>query len=301
MYIQLKVNPQTRKIKMKLNLTKNLCVFDLETTGLDISNDRIVEISILKISPKGEESNLTLRINPEMPISKESTEIHGITNEDVKDAPTFKDVANQIAEFIGDADLAGYNSNKFDIPLLAEEFLRVDHEFNMRDRKFIDVQNIFHKMEQRTLVAAYKFYCDKNLEDAHSAGADVVATFEVFKAQLKRYKELENDINFLAEFSANNKHKIADFAGRLAYNKKGEIAYNFGKHKGKTIRQVDSEETGYYGWMMSSNFPRYTKLILKEEMDKIKAERKSQKEIRKEKEAKQMENKLNALKDKFSK
>lgn len=258
---------------MNLNLKKNLCIFDIEATGLDVSQDRIVEISILKVTPEGEETELTLRINPEMEISEESISIHGITQEDIKNSPTFKEVAKQIADFIGDADLAGYNSNKFDIPMLVEEFLRVDYHFDMRSRKFIDVQNIFHKMEQRTLAAAYKFYCEKDLENAHSAFADVKATYEVFKAQLKKYDELENDINFLADFSQNNKYKIVDFAGRIAKNNKGELIYNFGKHKGKTVEEVDKVEPGYYGWMMNSNFPRYTKLVLKEEMERIKADR----------------------------
>ena len=286
---------------MSLNLKNDLCVFDIESTGLDVSLDRIVEISMLKTNPAGEESRLTLRINPEIEISKESSEIHGITKEDLKDAPTFKEVADQIAEFIGAADLAGFNSNKFDIPMLAEEFLRVNHSFDMRERKFIDVQNIFHKMEQRTLVAAYKFYCDKDLIDAHSAEADVVATFEVLKAQVQRYEELENDMEFLAEFSTQNKFKVIDFAGRLAENDKGEPVYNFGKHKGKSIEEVDKNEPGYYGWMMNGNFPRYTKSVLKTEMEKIKSKRQETKKIQKEKEEKRMENSLEALKSKFGK
>lgn len=286
---------------MNLNLKKNLCIFDIEATGLDVSQDRIIEISILKVTPEGEETELTLRINPEMEISEESISIHGITQEDIKNSPTFKEVAKQIADFIGDADLAGYNSNKFDIPMLAEEFLRVDYHFDMRSRKFIDVQNIFHKMEQRTLAAAYKFYCEKDLENAHSAFADVKATYEVFKAQLKKYDELENDINFLADFSQNNKYKIVDFAGRIAKNNKGELIYNFGKHKGKTVEEVDKVEPGYYGWMMNSNFPRYTKLVLKEEMERIKADRQKRKEIQKEIEEKKLDSKLEALKNKFSK
>lgn len=286
---------------MNLNLKKNLCIFDIEATGLDVSQDRIIEISILKVTPEGEETELTLRINPEMEISEESISIHGITQEDIKNSPTFKEVAKQIADFIGDADLAGYNSNKFDIPMLVEEFLRVDYHFDMRSRKFIDVQNIFHKMEQRTLAAAYKFYCEKDLENAHSAFADVKATYEVFKAQLKKYDELENDINFLADFSQNNKYKIVDFAGRIAKNNKGELIYNFGKHKGKTVEEVDKVEPGYYGWMMNSNFPRYTKLVLKEEMERIKADRQKRKEIQKEIEEKKLDSKLEALKNKFSK
>lgn len=286
---------------MKLNLSNDLCVFDIESTGLDISEDRIVELSILKITPDGKEESLTLRLNPEIPISKESSEIHGIMLEDVKDCPTFKEASEQIAAFIGTADLAGFNSNKFDIPLLAEEFLRAEHDFDMCNRKFVDVQNIFHKMEQRTLVAAYRFYCDKDLTDAHSADADVKATFEVLKAQLEKYKDLENNIDFLAEFSSNDKLRRADFAGRLVRNKKGEIIYNFGKHKGKTVEDVHKTEAGYYGWMMNGNFPRYTKSVLKKEMERIKSEYQEKKKMRAEKHAQRMENKLEALKNKFEK
>lgn len=286
---------------MSLNLKKALCVFDIESTGLDVSQDRIVEISILKVTPSGEESSLTLRLNPEIKISAESTSIHGITDEDVANEPTFKDSAEKIALYIGDADLAGYNSNKFDIPMLVEEFLRAGYDFDMANRNCIDVQNIFHKMEQRTLVAAYKFYCDRELVDAHSAFADVEATYEVLKAQIVRYKELENDVKFLAEFSENNKFKTADFAGRLAYNDNDEIMYNFGKHKGKTIAEVDKTETGYYGWMMQSNFPLYTKQVLKQEMDRLKTERQKRKESRKEQEEQRLNAGIEALKNKFSK
>jgi DNA polymerase-3 subunit epsilon len=279
---------------------KPLAVFDLETTGLDISNDRIVEIAILKINPDGTEEQYLKKVNPEMTISEESSSIHGITNETVKDAPTFGDIADEVAAFIGEAHLIGYNSNKFDIPVLAEEFLRVKSNFDISSRKFIDVQNIFHKMEQRTLVAAYKFYCDQELVDAHSAMADVKATYEVLKAQVKRYKtDLEDNVEFLAEFSQNNKHKLLDFAGRLAINKEGQPIYNFGKHKGKTIAKVAEEEPGYYGWMLNSNFPLYTKEVLKREMEKIKAKRAAEKEERKIQEQAKMENKLEALKSKF--
>lgn len=286
---------------MKLNLSNDLCVFDIESTGLDISKDRIVELSILKITPEGKEESLTLRINPEMKISEESTSIHGIKQEDIKDCPTFKDVADQIANFIGSADLAGFNSNKFDIPMLAEEFIRVEHSFDMSERKFVDVQNIFHKMEQRTLIAAYQFYCDKDLTNAHSADADVKATFEVLKAQLERYKDLENNIDFLAEFSEQNKLKRVDFAGRLVKNNKGQVLYNFGKHKGKTVEEVHQKEAGYYGWMMNSDFPRYTKAVLKKEILRIRESQQKKKKIKKVKEVEQMENKLEALKNKFGK
>ena len=284
---------------MKLNLKNDIAVFDIEATGLDISQDRIIEIAVLKTDKDGNETSFVKRINPEIEISAESIEIHGITKEDIKDAPTFAQIADELAEFIGEADLVGFNSNKFDIPMLAEEFLRVNHSFNVAERKFVDVQNIFHKMEQRTLVAAYKFYCQKDLENAHSADADVMATFEILKAQVERYDELENDIDFLASFSKQNKNEIVDFAGRIAKNKQGEIIYNFGKHKGKTISEVASNEPGYYGWMMNGNFPRYTKSVLKEEMDRIKLIRKEEREKQKEKEEKKMENKLEQLKNKF--
>lgn len=286
---------------MSLSLEKDLAVFDLEATGLDISNDQIIEIAILKIDNKGNESTYVKRIKPAVPISIESTEIHGITEEDLKDAPLFSEVADEIAEFIGSADLAGYNSNKFDIPLLAEEFLRINHSFNVGARKFIDVQNIFHKMEQRTLVAAYKFYCEKDLTDAHNAQADVTATYEVLKAQIERYDELEDNVAFLSSFSKNTKNELVDFAGRIAKNKQGQIIYNFGKHKGKTIEEVAKEEPGYYGWMLNGNFPRYTKAVLKEEMDRIKSLRQQKKEERKVQEEKKMENKLEQLKSKFGK
>tara|TARA_B100000508_G_scaffold118450_1_gene98633 strand:+ start:150456 stop:151316 length:861 start_codon:yes stop_codon:yes gene_type:complete len=286
---------------MSLSLKNDLAIFDIEATGLDISKDRIVEIAILKVDAEGNESSYLQRINPEIEISAESIEIHGITQEDIKDAPTFKEAADEIAQFIGKADLAGFNSNKFDIPMLAEEFLRVGHSFNVADRKFVDVQNIFHKMEQRTLIAAYKFYCDKNLDNAHSADADVKATYEVLKAQVERYEELENDIAYLSDFSKNNKNEIVDFAGRIARNKKGEIIYNFGKHKGKSIAEVAKDEPGYYGWMMNGNFPRYTKAVLKEEMERIKSLRREAKEKRKAQEEHKMENKIEQLKSKFGK
>lgn len=283
-----------------IKTNKPIAVFDLETTGLDVSNDRIVEIAILRVTPDGTETYFTKRVNPEMPISKESSEIHGISNKVIEKAPTFKMLAPEIAEFIGDADLIGFNSNKFDIPLLAEEFLRVEYPFDIASRKFIDVQNIFHKMEQRTLVAAYRFYCDKDLTNAHSAEADVKATYEVLLGQLERYNEaLENTPDFLSDFSKNNKHEIIDFAGRIALNKDGKAIYNFGKHNGKTIEEIADQEPGYYGWMLNSNFPRYTKEVLKKEMEKIKAERQKIKQEEKARESQRMESKLDALKNKF--
>jgi len=288
---------------MKYKSDKSLVVFDIESTGLDVSQDRIIELGMLKITPDGEELEYLKRINPTIPISEESREITGITNEDVKDAPTFKDLAQEIADFIGDADLSGFNSNKFDIPLLAEEFLRVNIDFDISNRRFIDVQNIFHKKEQRTLVAAYQFYCKKDLTNAHSAMADTRATYEILMAQLERYTDLDPSPDFLSDFSKNTKHEIIDFAGRLARNKNGEAIYNFGKHKGKTIAEVDLTEPGYYGWMLNSNFPLYTKEILKKEMAQIKANR-----LQKSKSSANTKNapkddlssKLDALKSKFN-
>ena len=261
---------------MNIQLEKPLCVFDLETTGLNISKDRIVQIAILKIHPSGKKEELNLLINPEINISESNSAIHGITNEMVKDSPTFKEAGNEIIEFIGDSDLAGYNSNKFDVPVLAEEFLRVDIDFDLATKDCVDIQNIFHKMEQRTLVAAYRFYCSKELTNAHDAMADTVATWEVFEKQLEQYDNLKPKVDFLAEFSRNSVHKNIDFAGRLAINENNEAIYNFGKHKGKTIKEISISEPGYYGWMLEADFPRYTKKILLQEMEKIKAEKKEE-------------------------
>lgn len=245
---------------MKLKLKKPIVFFDLETTGVDVSKDRIVEISILKLSPDGKREIKTRRVNPEMHIPEEASAVHGIYDEDVKDEPTFRALAKSLAQFIGNSDLAGYNSNKFDVPLLAEEFLRVGVDFDLEHRKCIDVQNIFHKMEQRTLVAAYKFYCEKDLEGAHSAEADITATYEVLEAQLDRYDELENDVDFLAEFS--ERHKTADLIGRIIFDENGVEVFNFGKHKGKSVAEVFRKEPSYYSWMMDGDFPQYTKKVL---------------------------------------
>ena len=245
---------------MQLNLTKPICFFDLETTGINISKDRIVEISILKVFPSGKEESKTWLVNPEMTIPQEVIEIHGITNEDVADKPTFIELAKDVYNMIKDSDLGGFNSNRFDIPLLAEEMLRADIDFDMKNRLAVDVQTIFHKMEQRTLVAAYKFYCDKNLEGAHSAEADTNATYEVLKAQIAKYDEVENDTKFLAEFSS--RKKFADFAGFIAYNKEGVECFSFGKHKGKLVTEVLEKEPGYFGWLLNADFPLYTKKVL---------------------------------------
>lgn len=245
---------------MNLNLKNPVVFFDLETTGTNINSDRIVEICYLKVYPNGNEESKTLRINPEMHIPEESSNIHGIYDEDVANCPTFKEVAKNIARDIEGADLAGFNSNRFDIPVLAEEFLRADVDIDMSKRKFIDVQVIFHKMEQRTLSAAYKFYCDKNLDDAHTAEADTRATYEVLKAQLDRYPELQNDMAFLADFSTYSKN--VDFAGRVVYDDNDVEVFNFGKYKGIPVSDVFKKDPGYYSWMLNSDFTLNTKAVL---------------------------------------
>lgn len=243
---------------MDLNLKNPLVFFDLETTGINITRDRIVEISLLKVSPNGNKDSKTRRINPEMPIPPESTAIHGITDEDVKDCPTFKQVAKSLAEMLEGCDMAGFNSSRFDVPMLAEEFLRVGVDFDTSKKKFVDVQIIFHKKEQRTLEAAYKFYCDKSLENAHSSEADTLATYEVLKSQLKRYPDLENSVDFLSKEYSNFNNNV-DLAGRIIYNDKGVEVFNFGKHRGKSVLEVLKNEPGYYSWMMDGDFPLNTK------------------------------------------
>ena len=245
---------------MLLSLKKPICFFDLETTGINISKDRIVEISILKVHSNDREERYTKRINPTIPIPPETAAVHDISDADVANAPTFKDVAKEIHNLIKDSDLGGFNSNRFDIPLLAEEMLRAQVDFDMKNRQSIDVQNIFHKMEQRTLSAAYKFYCDKNLDDAHSVEADTQATYEVLKAQLDKYDTLENNTKFLAEFSA--RKKFADFAEFIIFNKEGDECFSFGKHKSKRVVDVLDQEPGYFGWLLNTDFPLYTKKVL---------------------------------------
>jgi DNA polymerase-3 subunit epsilon len=247
---------------LELNLKRPIVFIDIETTGINVSADRIVEISLLKISPDGKEKWLTSRVNPEMPIPPKVIAIHGITDKDVADCPTFKEISKNLAAFLEGCDLAGYNAIKFDIPLLAEEFLRTNTDFNFRKRKYVDVQVIFHKKEQRTLTAAYLFYCRKELGNAHSAEADTAATYEVLKAQLDRYTDLENDVEKLAVYSAFNSN--ADFAGRIIIDDKGVEIFNFGKHKGKAVETVLREEPSYYSWMMNGDFPLYTKKVLTE-------------------------------------
>lgn len=246
---------------MKLNLKNPIVFFDLETTGININTDRIVEICYLKVHPNGNEEAKTLRINPEMPIPESSSAIHGIYDADVADCPTFKEVARNIARDIEGCDLAGFNSNRFDVPVLAEEFLRAGVDIDMTKRKFVDVQVIFHKMEQRTLSAAYKFYCAKDLEDAHTAEADTRATYEVLQSQLDRYgEELKNDIAFLADYSSFNKN--VDFAGRMVYDEKGVEIFNFGKYKGQSVSEVLKKDSGYYSWIQNSDFTLNTKAML---------------------------------------
>ncbi|MEN9700129.1 MAG: hypothetical protein RLZZ301_1327 [Bacteroidota bacterium] len=256
---------------MALQLARALCVFDLETTGLQITKDRIVQIAIIKLHPDGQTQEYMRLVNPEMPIPVEITAIHGISDADVKAANTFAQLAPEIIAFIGDSDLAGYNSNKFDIPVLSEELLRVGQAFDLANRHFIDVQNIFHKMEQRTLSAAYQFYCGKQIEHAHNALYDTKATLEVLLAQLERYPNLSSNVHELSKFTNIGEFKLADFAGRLAYNAKDELIYNFGKHKNKTVAQVLKDEPGYYGWMLEADFPLYTKQLLRKEMERIKS------------------------------
>lgn len=245
---------------MELNLKNPLIFFDLETTGINITKDKIVEISYIKIYPNGKKETKTLRINPGMPIPPESTAIHHITDEDVADAPTFKEVAKELANTFEGCDIAGFNSNRFDLPLLSQEFLNAGVDVDFSRRKFIDVQTIYHKMEQRNLSAAYKFYCGKNLNDAHSALADTAATYEVLKAQLDKYPSLENSVDFLSSFSTQNKN--VDLAGRIIYNDKGVEVFNFGKYKGRSVEDVLQHDTGYYGWMMNGDFPLNTKQVL---------------------------------------
>lgn len=249
-----------KEIPMKLNLRNPLVFFDLETTGTNINSDRIVEIAYLKIHPNGNEESKAMRVNPEMHIPEEASLVHGIYDDDVADCPTFKEIAQDIARDFEGCDLAGFNSNRFDIPVLAEEFIRADVEIDMTVRKLIDVQVIFHKMEQRTLSAACKFYCDKDLEDAHTAEADTRATYEVLKAQLDRYPDLKNDVDFLSEFSSFNRN--VDFAGRMIYDDNGVEMFNFGKYKGMYVTEVLKKDPSYYSWILSSEFTLHTKAML---------------------------------------
>jgi len=245
---------------MNLHLTKPLAFFDIETTGINIVTDRIAEISILKVQPNGNEEVLTKRINPTIPMSAEASAVTGITDDMLKNCPTFAEVGHELNRFLEHCDLGGFNSNKFDVPILVEEFLRAGIDFDIKKRRLVDVQVIFHKMEQRTLSAAYKFYCEKDLENAHSAEADTRATYEVLKQQLERYTELENNMDKLSKFSTHSNN--VDFAGRIVYNDDGVEVFNFGKHKGIPVETVLKKEPGYYKWMMGGDFPLYTKKVL---------------------------------------
>ena len=258
---------------LTLNLKRPLCFFDLETTGINIGTDRIVEICVIKLSPNGDEEILEQRINPEVPIPAEVTALHGISNSDVQDKPTFKQFAPTLLKFIGNADFAGFNALRFDVPLLVEEFMRAEMDFDVRTRRIVDVQNIFHKMEPRNLSAAYRFYCNKELENAHTALADTKATLEILKAQIVRYENtdvvnsdgvvsqpVKNDMDALASFS--QQHAGVDLAGHIIYDDKGQEIFNFGKHKGKTVEEVFRIEPQYYEWMMHADFPLYTKKII---------------------------------------
>ena len=250
---------------MRLQLDKAICFIDLETTGINVSTDRIVELAIVKIMPDASKQIKRKLVNPEMPIPEAATEVHGITDEMVHQAPTFKQIANEVKQFIEGADLAGYNSNRFDIPMLNEEFLRAGMSVNLENRKLLDVQKVFHMMEQRTLSAAYKFYCNKNLEDAHSAEADASATWEILEAQLEKYPVLGNSVESVVKFTGED--HIIDFARRFIYENGVEV-FNFGKHKGKPVSQVLKEEPQYYDWMMKGDFPLHTKQKLTEIMNR---------------------------------
>ncbi|WP_339660960.1 exonuclease domain-containing protein [uncultured Polaribacter sp.] len=254
---------------MNLKLTKPIVFFDLETTGINIATDKIVEISILKVFPNGNKESKTWLVNPEMEIPKESSEIHGITNEKVASEPTFKALANKVNELIGDADLAGFNSNRFDIPLLAEELMRAGIDFDMKNRKAIDVQVIFHKKEQRTLSAGYQFYCGKELEGAHGAEADTNATYEILLAQVDKYGDIGNSVDTLSEYSTHGER--ADFAGFILMNDEKQEIFSFGKYKGRTVEEVFNENPGYHNWIQNADFPLYTKKVLREIKERMSA------------------------------
>ena len=245
---------------MELKLNKPICFFDLETTGIDVAKDRIVEIAVFKVYPNGNKESKTWLVNPTIPIPPQSTAIHGISNEKVANEPTFVELASQVYNMIKDSDLAGYNSDRFDIPLLAEELLRAGVDFDMKNRVSVDVQTIFHKKEERTLSAALKFYCNQSLENAHTAEADTMATYEILKAQLDRHEDLPNDMKTLSEFTS--RKKAVDFAGFIALNDKGQEIFTFGKNKNQLVEDVLEKEPGYYGWIQGADFPLYTKKVL---------------------------------------
>ena len=245
---------------MNLKISKPICFFDLETTGVNVSLDRIVEISILKIFPNGNKESKTWLVNPGVPIPLEASNIHGITNDIVKNEPLFKMIASDIKSMIDNCDLAGFNSNKFDIPLLAEELLRSEIDFSLDNVATIDVQNIFHKMEQRTLSAAYQFYCGKSLDNAHTSKADTLATFEVLESQIEKYDDLEPDMDFLNEYSKRNNN--LDFAGKIRLDADNDATFAFGKYTGQKVVDVFKIDQGYYSWIMKGDFPEYAKKIV---------------------------------------
>ena len=245
---------------MELSLTRPICFFDLETTGVNVSKDKIVEISILKVFPNGNKELKTWLVNPEMPIPPQTTAVHGITDDKVANEPTFKQLSKSIYEMIKGSDLAGFNSDRFDIPLLAEEMLRAEIDVDFKKFLTVDVQTIFHKMEKRNLSAAYKFYCGKELENAHSAEADTTATYEVLKAQIEKYDDLENDITTLSAFST--RRKSVDFAGFILVDDDGDPSFSFGKHKGRKVNEILDKEPGYFSWLLNADFPLYTKKVL---------------------------------------
>ena len=273
---------------MNLKLSKPIVFFDLETTGVNIATDKIVEISILKVFPNGNKESKTWLVNPEMEIPKESSEIHGITNEQVATEPTFKELAKKVNEMVAGCDLAGFNSNRFDIPLLAEELMRAGIDFDMKNRKAIDVQVIFHKKEQRTLGAGYQFYCGKELEGAHGAEADTNATYEILLAQLDKYPDLENSVAALSEFSTHGER--ADFAGFILMNDEKQEIFSFGKYKGRTVEEVFIENPGYNNWIQNADFPLYTKKVLQEIKERMSAPKDSMTDAEK----------LQALQQKFN-
>lgn len=273
---------------MKLNLEKPIVFFDLETTGINIGTDRIVEISILKVFPNGNKESKTWLVNPEMEIPKSSSDIHGITNEQVVAEPTFNELAPKVSELIAGCDLAGFNSNRFDIPLLAEELMRAGIDFDMNDRKAIDVQVIFHKKEQRTLSAGYQFYCGKELEGAHGAEADTNATYEILLAQIEKYEDIGNTVDVLSAFSTHGKR--ADFAGFILVNEEDQEVFSFGKYKNRTVEEVFKENPGYHNWIQNADFPLFTKKVLREIKERMSAPKKTMTDAEK----------LNALQQKFN-
>ena len=244
---------------MELKLTRPICFFDLETTGIEVAKDRIVEIAIFKVYPNGNKESKTWLVNPTIPIPAQSTAVHGITNEKVANEPKFDVLAPLVYNMIKDSDLAGFNSNRFDIPLLAEELLRNGFDFDLSKHRPIDAQVIYHKMEPRNLGAAYKYYCGKDLIDAHSAEADTLATYEVLMAQIEKYDELENDNKFLSEFSS--QRKTIDLAGFIQQDEKGNAIISFGKYKGQVVSDVFAKDPGYYTWLQNADFPLYTKKV----------------------------------------